>query len=77
MVATEAHPPNFHLASQRLTPLGVTVLDVRLGERDPLPFAEGEFQLVLNRHSAFNPGEVARILAPAGPRNYLIEACKA
>lgn len=66
VVATEAHPPNFRLASQRLTPLGVTVVDARLSERDPVPFAEGEFQLVLNRHAAFNPREVARILAPAG-----------
>ena len=31
-----------------------------------MPFANDEFGLVLNRHSAFNPREVARILAPRG-----------
>jgi hypothetical protein len=31
-----------------------------------MPFADGEFDLVLNRHSSLNAGEVARILAPGG-----------
>jgi SAM-dependent methyltransferase len=31
-----------------------------------MPFADGEFDLVLNRHSGLNAGEVARILAPGG-----------
>ena len=31
-----------------------------------MPFIDGEFDLVLNRHSAFNPHEVARILGPGG-----------
>jgi hypothetical protein len=31
-----------------------------------MPFEDGEFDLVLNRHSAFNPNEVARILALGG-----------
>jgi hypothetical protein len=31
-----------------------------------MPFADGEFALVLNRHSGFNAKEVARILAPGG-----------
>ena len=66
MVATEAYPPNFRLASERLNPLGVPVHDVRLTRTDPMPFADGEFDLVLNRHAAFNSQEVARILAPGG-----------
>lgn len=31
-----------------------------------MPFASDEFDLVLNRHSGFNAGEVARILVPGG-----------
>lgn len=66
VVATEEYPPNFGLATQRLSPFGVQVVGVRLTEHDPMPFANGEFELVLNRHSAFNAKEVARILAPGG-----------
>ena len=66
MVATENYPPNFRLASKRLNPLGVPVHPVRLTRVDPMPFADGEFDLVINRHAAFNSREVARILAPGG-----------
>jgi SAM-dependent methyltransferase len=66
VVATEEYPPNFKLATERLSPFGVQVVDVRLTEDDLMPFAEGEFDLVLNRHSSFNAKEVARILAPGG-----------
>jgi SAM-dependent methyltransferase len=66
VVATEGYPPNFKLATERLAPLGVKVVEVQLSEDEPMPFAEGEFELVLNRHAAFNPREVARILAPGG-----------
>jgi SAM-dependent methyltransferase len=66
VVATEEYPPNFKLATERLSPFGVRVLDVRLTEDDPMPFKNNEFGLVLNRHSAFNCNEVARILAPGG-----------
>lgn len=66
VVATEEYPPNLALATERLTPLGVEVRDVRITDEDPLPFEDGEFELVLNRHSAFNAGEIARILTPGG-----------
>lgn len=66
VTATEEHPPNVKLATERLAPLGVRVEPVRLTELDPLPFDEAEFDVVLNRHSAFNCGEVARIVAPGG-----------
>jgi SAM-dependent methyltransferase len=66
VVATEEYPPNFALATQRLTPFGAQVISVHLTDTDPMPFADGEFDLVLNRHAAFNPAEVARILAPDG-----------
>jgi SAM-dependent methyltransferase len=66
VVVTEDYPPNLKLATERLAPLGVRVEKVPLINDGPMPFATGEFDLVLNRHSGFNPAEVARILAPGG-----------
>jgi SAM-dependent methyltransferase len=66
VAATEDYPPNFRLATERLSPFGVQVVDVRLTNDDPMPFADGDFDLVLNRHSGFNSAEVGRILAPGG-----------
>ncbi len=66
VVATEEYAPNLKLATERLVPLGAKVVDVRLTDCDPMPFFDSEFDLVLNRHSAFNPNEIARILAHRG-----------
>lgn len=66
MAATEEYPPNFKLASERLGPLGVEVRSVALTRTGPMPYADGEFDVVLNRHSGFNSREVARILTPGG-----------
>lgn len=66
VVVTEGYPPNARLAGERLAPLGVTVEAVEVTERAPMPFEDGEFDLVLNRHSGLNAGEVSRILAPGG-----------
>ena len=66
VVVTEDYTPNVRLATERLSPFGVRVVDVPLTDYDLLPFADGEFDLVLNRHAGFNAQEVARILAPDG-----------
>jgi SAM-dependent methyltransferase len=66
LVATEEYPPNLSLARQRLEPLGVQVVPVHLTDDDPMPFGDGEFDVILNRHGAFNPAEIARCLAPGG-----------
>jgi len=66
VVVTEDYPPNVHLAIERLSPLGVRVEVVELTRASALPFDDAEFDLVLNRHSGFNPAEVARILSPGG-----------
>jgi len=66
VAVTEEYPPNLTLVTERLAPLGVQVHCVRLTDDDPMPFADREFDLVLNRHAAFNPAEVARILARGG-----------
>lgn len=75
-VATESWPPNVPVAAARLRPLGIPVVhaegapdnddqaaDEPLGR---LPFRDGTFALVIDRHEAFNAGEVRRVLAPAG-----------
>lgn len=66
VVVTEDYPPNWKLARERLEPLGVRVERVPLTRDGPMPFVDGEFDLVLNRHSGLNCDEVARILAPQG-----------
>jgi SAM-dependent methyltransferase len=66
VVVTEDYPPNIRLAKERLNPLGVQVVEVSLPRTGAMPFQDGEFDLVLNRHSGCNPAEVARILTPGG-----------
>jgi SAM-dependent methyltransferase len=66
VIVTEDYPPNFKLVTERLSPLGVTVLNISLADDAPMPFLNGEFDLALNRHSGFNSGEVARILVAGG-----------
>lgn len=74
-VATEAWPPNVGVAAARLRPLGVAVVQVEGAadntaqaglDRGRLPFRDGAFSLVVNRHEAFRASEVARVLAPGG-----------
>lgn len=65
-VATEGWPPNVGVAKAALEPYGVTVV-----QHDPdadvhMPFLDGRFDLVLNRHEAFRADEVARVLSPGG-----------
>lgn len=62
--ATESFPPNQPIAKARLSPLGVIV---HFTEDDaPLPFEHNRFDLVINRHEGFSPGEIFRILKPGG-----------
>ena len=66
VVATEDYAPNFKLANECLSPHGVEVVKVGVSDTDPMPFADGEFDLVLNCHADFNSSEVARVLSPGG-----------
>jgi SAM-dependent methyltransferase len=66
VVVTEDYPPNIQLVTERLAPLGVGVIELELNRYTLMPFANGEFEVILNRHSGTNPAEVARILAPGG-----------
>lgn len=66
VVATEHYPPNFRLATERLSAFGAEVMDVETSDFGLMPFREAEFDLILNRHGAFNADEVARVLTPGG-----------
>jgi len=61
---TEEYPPNFHLARKRLEPLHIKVVESKASLEEQLPFMEGEFDLVINRHTGFNISEVERVLSP-------------
>ena len=63
-IAIEDYLPNVKEAKDRLNPIGVEVLKV--DEAGKLPFNNKEFDLVLNRHSAFDADEVYRILQKNG-----------
>jgi SAM-dependent methyltransferase len=75
-VATESWPANVAIATARLTPLGIEVVqtepapdNVDQGPDDPrgaLPFPGDSFSLVTSRHTAYVPRELARVLRPGG-----------
>ncbi len=62
--ATEAYPPNVPIATGRLEPLGVRLLQA--SSDDGLPFEDGFFELVIDRDESFDAAEVFRILKPGG-----------
>jgi SAM-dependent methyltransferase len=62
--ATEAYAPNVPIAKAHLEPLGVQVEQVFTD--DELPFADGRFDLVINRHESYSVREVRRILRDSG-----------
>jgi len=72
--ATECYAPNVPLAPATLTPLGVKVRESRgvhhpsFAERDGddgrLPFDDGSFDLVLNRHGSLDAAGSRRVLRP-------------
>ncbi len=65
--ATEAYAPNVLVARKQLAPLGVTVFDITANlEGHHLPFADGEFDLIINRHGSFRPSEAWRVLSEDG-----------
>ncbi|MFC2007416.1 methyltransferase domain-containing protein [Chloroflexota bacterium] len=66
VVATEGYTQNFKLASERLSPLGVKVIDFDQSVDSLMPFDDNEFGLAINRHSAFNCEEVSRIMVRGG-----------
>jgi SAM-dependent methyltransferase len=80
--ATEGYEPNVPVAAGKLGPLAVPVVAIRSApdnvdqspatRLDPdadgsrLPFRDGAFDLVIDRHSSYWAGEIARVLARGG-----------
>ncbi|HIV56586.1 MAG TPA: class I SAM-dependent methyltransferase [Candidatus Stackebrandtia faecavium] len=65
-VATEGYGPNVPVAREALRPAGVSVVQIPEDEEAPLPFADGSFDLIINRHEAYVPSEIVRVLRPGG-----------
>ncbi|MDG6982406.1 MAG: methyltransferase domain-containing protein [Nitrososphaerota archaeon] len=72
-VATEGFRPNLQVALRKLSPLGADVVfsfcddNTAPGEpRGALPFRDGAFDLISDRHEAFVAAEAARVLRPGG-----------
>lgn len=62
--ATESYLPNVELCKKKLPAYGI---EVRAVEKDEeLPFENGMFDRVINRHESFCISEVRRILKPGG-----------
>ena len=62
--ATEGYPPNVRLCRETLLPLGI---DFRAcGDASHVPFEDGSFDMVINRHGDFDPMEIKRLLKPGG-----------
>ena len=73
-VATEGWPPHVPVAARRLRQAGIAVVQdegsadnaAENPSRGRLPFRDGAFTLVINKHEAFVAAEVSRVLAPGG-----------
>ena len=66
-VATEGWPPNLPVAQRALGPHGIDVVAYDAEGPDPgLPFPDGRFDVVLDRHEAYLATEVHRVLRPGG-----------
>lgn len=68
VVATEGWPPNVPVAARALAPHRVPVVfyDADGPAGMPLPFRDGRFDLILDRHGSYDAKEVARVLGPGG-----------
>ena len=62
--ATEGYPPNVRLCKERLLPLGIDIRECK--DAANVPFADGSFDIIINRHGDFYPPEIRRLLRPGG-----------
>ena len=65
-VATEGWEPNIPIAKANLEPHGIKVAEYDVAFDSRMPFEDDSFDLIINRHEAFDAVEVARILKPGG-----------
>ncbi len=62
--ATEGFPPNVELCEKELAPLGIRFK--ACGDPSNIPFADESFDMIINRHGAFDPKELYRLLRKGG-----------
>lgn len=62
--ATEGYPPNVRLCRKILSPRKITFREC--ADPSAVPFPDGSFDLILNRHGSFDPAELFRLLRPGG-----------
>lgn len=62
--ATEGYGPNVALCKETLLPLGIEFREA--DGKAVLPFGDGVFDMVMNRHGDFNAAEIFRVLKPGG-----------
>lgn len=62
--ATEGYPPNVRLCRDVLVPLGIDFRE--MSDYSDMPFEDDSFDVIMNRHGAYEPEEIYRILKPGG-----------
>lgn len=62
--ATEGYPPNVRLCTEKLLPLGINFKEC--SNPSEIPFQDGAFDCVINRHGSFHPKEIYRLLRSEG-----------
>ena len=62
--ATEAYLPNVELCKEKLLPLGIDIRQII--DDAEVPFDDNQFDIIINRHEAFEPKEIQRLLKKNG-----------
>ena len=62
--ATEGYPPNVEICRDTLVPLGIDLRECT--DVSSLPFEDGSFDMIINRHGSFDPKEISRVLRKGG-----------
>lgn len=62
--ATEGYPPNVLFCREKLLPLGIDMREC--ADASHVPFADGTFDIIINRHGDLDPSEILRMLIPGG-----------
>ncbi|WP_209325976.1 class I SAM-dependent methyltransferase [Brevibacterium renqingii] len=66
ITASEGWEPNVPLAASALREYGVEVTRYDSDHHPEMPWDDGTFDLVMNRHESYDIAEVGRVLAPGG-----------
>ena len=62
--ATEGYPPNVELCRKRFSGLGIEFHE--MSDCGKMPFEDGRFDIITNRHGSYDAKEIYRVLKPGG-----------